>query len=190
MLAESGKSSWPAVPYPYQAALGQKTPAKYRMQTNARHKFRILVKNSAMRSLLLVILFAAPCSLLAQQPPAMAAEPEPEYRFSIYFGGGSAWIDPLQQAELVEFITQLDAPDLYEVTVHSHTDPIGGAEYNQWLSEERSNAALQVLQGLGIPMEKVFIKDFGMFNPVYDNATEQGRRLNRRVDILIWRQML
>ena len=138
--------------------------------------------------LTLVAILSIPLAMTAQEPAG--TEPQPEHRFSIYFGGGSAYIDPWQQQELIDFIERLGDASLYELTIHSHTDSIGGAAYNQWLSEQRSTAAIYLLRQLGIPEAKMFIRDFGMHNPLYDNDTAEGRRLNRRVDILIWRQVL
>lgn len=140
-------------------------------------------------SLLLLLYLLVP-EASAQQPAALPAGPEPEYRFSIYFGGGSAWIDPWQEKALIRFIEDLGDTELYEITIHSHTDPIGGAEYNQWLSGQRSTATMYLLEQTGIPPEKMFIRDFGLHNPLYDNSTAEGRRGNRRVDILLWRQVL
>ena len=37
-----------------------------------------------------------------------------------------------------------------------------------------------------IKKEAIEIKDFGLFNPIYDNSTWEGRRMNRRVDVILW----
>ena len=42
------------------------------------------------------------------------------------------------------------------------------------------------LENKGIKKESIEIKDFGLFNPTYDNSTNYGRRMNRRVDIIFW----
>lgn len=73
------------------------------------------------------------------------------------------------------------------ITVHSHTDNVGGSEYNEVLSESRSQSVIKVLLGnKKIKREAIEIKDFGLFNPTYDNSTNYGRRMNRRVDIIFW----
>ncbi|GAB4245609.1 MAG: hypothetical protein Tsb0034_24210 [Ekhidna sp.] len=105
---------------------------------------------------------------------------------SIYFGGGSYYIDDLQFTELKNLVDSI--PDIrdYTITVHSHTDNIGGAAYNEWLSQMRSEAAIQSLLNLNFKSNQIEIKDFGQFNPVYDNNTWEGRQRNRRVDIIFW----
>ena len=105
---------------------------------------------------------------------------------SIYFGGGSYQFDELQFAELKHLVDSI--PDLkdYTITIHSHTDNIGGAAYNEWLSEMRSRSAIDRLLQLEFNSNQIEIRDFGQFNPVYDNNTWEGRRRNRRVDIIFW----
>ena len=105
---------------------------------------------------------------------------------SIYFGGGSYYIDQEQTISVKEFVESIPNRENYIVTVHSHTDNIGGADYNEWLSEMRSNSAIGILKELGIEQELIDIQDFGQFNPVYDNSTWLGRLKNRRVDIIFW----
>ena len=109
---------------------------------------------------------------------------------SIYFGGGSWYIDEYQIKELYHFIDSLPGSMSYSISIHSHTDNIGGVEFNQMLSEYRSQAALRVLLQKGYPEESIEIKDFGLHNPVFDNSTHEGRLKNRRVDIIFWPQVL
>jgi len=118
----------------------------------------------------------------------VAAQDDPQAYVlkSIYFGGGSFYIDDEQFSELKHLVDSI--PDLkdYTITVHSHTDNIGGAAYNEWLSEMRSRAAIEKLLNLDFKSNQIEIKDFGQFNPVYDNDTWEGRFRNRRVDIIFW----
>lgn len=104
---------------------------------------------------------------------------------SIYFGGGSYDIDLAQAAELQALIKSLEHPELYEVYVHGHTDNIGSIEYNQWLSDMRTDMVIQKILEVGIGEESIFEKDFGEESPVYDNNTRLGQLKNRRVDIIL-----
>lgn len=112
------------------------------------------------------------------------SEAEPIIKKSIFFGGGSYYIDQEQLDELKEWIENIEEPEMYEVLVHGHTDNIGSMEYNQWLSDMRTDAVIQRIKLNGIPDEFIFEKDFGEEQPVYDNRTWQGQRMNRRVDIV------
>ncbi|MCK5278818.1 MAG: OmpA family protein, partial [Cyclobacteriaceae bacterium] len=80
--------------------------------------------------------------------------------------------------------------DQYNITIHSHTDNIGGVEFNEWLSQMRSQSAMDQLLINNIRQEMIEIKDFGLHNPVYDNSTWEGKLKNRRVDIFLWPQVL
>lgn len=104
---------------------------------------------------------------------------------SIFFGGGSAYIDEEQVAELSEFIYAVENINRYEILVHSFTDNIGSKHYNQWLSEQRSAAVIWELEQLAIPIDVLLRADFGEENPIYSNQTFQGKLNNRRVDVIL-----
>lgn len=104
---------------------------------------------------------------------------------SIFFGGGSYYIDKEQSQELADFIYAVENINRYEILVHSFTDNIGSISYNQWLSQQRSIAVIEELELLDIPLDVLLRADFGESNPIYDNATYEGKRRNRRVDVIL-----
>ncbi|MEM7655792.1 MAG: OmpA family protein [Bacteroidota bacterium] len=104
---------------------------------------------------------------------------------SVFFGGGSYYVDEQQAAEIQQFIQQIENLEHYQISISSHTDNIGGVEYNQWLSQMRSEAVIRQLEQQQIPRDKVGRIDEGQFNPLYDNNTWEGRMANRRVDIIV-----
>jgi outer membrane protein OmpA-like peptidoglycan-associated protein len=109
-----------------------------------------------------------------------------EIRKSIFFDGGSFYIDEYQAEDLAHWLDSIpNLLDKYEIQLISHTDPVGGLRYNQWLSRMRSEAVLQLLVQRDIPEDKVHIKDWGLENPVYDNNSMGGRIMNRRVDVIV-----
>jgi len=130
---------------------------------------------------LLLTLFIAPGVLLAQ---AAEGHDDAPLMKSIFFGGGSDYIDNGQRLELKEFIEDLPNIFQYTISIHSHTDNIGSMDYNNWLSQMRSESVIYELVLQNVPAENIFIKDFGEYNPVFDNETYKGRILNRRVDII------
>lgn len=119
-------------------------------------------------------------TLFAQQeePPAFRV-------FSIYFGGGSYYIDGEQVQELYKWLDGIENIETQQISIHSHTDNIGSLQYNQQLSQMRSEAAFNKLLQKGIPQEIITIADFGEETPVYSNDTVDGKLRNRRVDIII-----
>jgi outer membrane protein OmpA-like peptidoglycan-associated protein len=110
-----------------------------------------------------------------------------ELRKSIYFGGGSYDIDKYQTSELYNWLDSIpNLLDKYEIHLISHTDPIGGKQYNEWLSKMRSGAVQDLLRLKEIPEHKISIKDWGLDNPVYRNDSRSGMSMNRRVDVILY----
>lgn len=106
---------------------------------------------------------------------------------SIYFGGGSYYVDGYQLQKLQEFLSEFKDLNQYIISIHSHTDNIGGERYNKWLSRMRSESVLYELILQSVPSDNIYIRDFGQNNPVFDNSSYDGKQKNRRVDILFER---
>jgi outer membrane protein OmpA-like peptidoglycan-associated protein len=117
---------------------------------------------------------------------AQIPQQQEEIRMSIYFGGGSYFIDSLQTEELIHWLDSIPSLDKYEIHLISHTDPIGGKEYNEWLSQMRSESVKQIILQIEIPEHKITSKDWGLVNPVYRNNSRGGMRMNRRVDVILY----
>jgi outer membrane protein OmpA-like peptidoglycan-associated protein len=75
-------------------------------------------------------------------------------------------------------------PDL-KLQIEGHTDAIGSDEYNQTLSEKRAEAVRDYLVSSGVSMNNVAALGLGKTNPVADNNTADGRKLNRRVEMIV-----
>jgi outer membrane protein OmpA-like peptidoglycan-associated protein len=77
-------------------------------------------------------------------------------------------------------------PGEYHLDFEGHTDSIGSAAYNLGLSRDRAESVRQYLLGSGLPGARVgSVVGFGKERPVASNASEAGRQLNRRVEIVI-----
>lgn len=73
----------------------------------------------------------------------------------------------------------------FYLKIDGHTDSIGSLPYNMELSLKRAIAvATHLISREGIDASKIFIKGFGKSVPVADNATVDGRKKNRRTEIL------
>ena len=130
--------------------------------------------------------FSLTCLLIIGLYSASLAQENPQHQISIFFGGGSYYISEDQRQGLQEFLHKIPHVEQFNITIHSHTDNIGGVEFNDWLSKMRSNSALEELLLNNIKQEMIEIKDFGLHNPIYDNSTWEGKLKNRRVDIFLW----
>ena len=71
------------------------------------------------------------------------------------------------------------------LTIVGHTDNVGTHLYNQTLSERRSGAVTAYLRAKGVIPQRLESVGQGENSPRATNATEEGRRLNRRVEIII-----
>ena len=71
-----------------------------------------------------------------------------------------------------------------EIIVQGHTDNVGEEEYNQILSENRAKAVADYISP-NLQYNIVSHSGFGDKNPIASNDTAEGRRRNRRVDIII-----
>ena len=75
-------------------------------------------------------------------------------------------------------------PDLH-LNIEGYTDSIGSDEYNQTLSEKRAATVRDYLVTSGVSINNVIAQGFGKADPVADNSTAAGRKLNRRVDMVV-----
>ena len=75
-------------------------------------------------------------------------------------------------------------PDL-KLEVEGHTDAIGSDDYNQTLPEKRAETVRAYLTSSGVVPDHVTAIGLGKANPVADNSTAQGRKLNRRVEMIV-----
>jgi len=75
-------------------------------------------------------------------------------------------------------------PDL-KLEIEGHTDAIGSEEYNQTLSEKRADAVRDYLVNAGVPDANIVARGLGKSDPVADNSSPAGRKLNRRVEMIV-----
>jgi outer membrane protein OmpA-like peptidoglycan-associated protein len=73
----------------------------------------------------------------------------------------------------------------YKVRLAGHTDNIGQPEANKALSETRAEAVKRQLVAYGCEAQQITAVGYGDSKPIATNDTEEGRQLNRRVEITI-----
>jgi OOP family OmpA-OmpF porin len=71
--------------------------------------------------------------------------------------------------------------------IAGHTDASGPDEYNQRLSQQRSESVQQYLVSQGIDRNRLVARGYGESRPVADNSTDAGRERNRRVEFNVLR---
>lgn len=103
----------------------------------------------------------------------------------IYFEFNSSELLTMSYIQLDSLYNILAEKPSVRIEVRGHTDNIGSEGYNKKLSVERAASVYNYLLEKGIPKTRMKYRGFGPNIPVADNSTEEGRELNRRVEILI-----
>jgi cytochrome c len=102
------------------------------------------------------------------------------------FETGSATLDlALSSAQLDNLVAILNAYPTVQLKIGGYTDNVGDEAANMALSQARAEAVAVALQERGIPAERLNAEGYGSQHPVADNATEEGRAMNRRIDVRI-----
>ncbi len=103
----------------------------------------------------------------------------------ILFAPGSAELRPDLRADLAALARNLNEYPDTTIDVVGHTDSTGPADLNQRLSQRRAEAVAAVLIAHGVAPERIRAFGRGEDEPIASNLTEEGRALNRRVEIII-----
>ena len=103
----------------------------------------------------------------------------------VLFDSGQYTLKPAARERLARISGIVGAyPDLL-LEVEGHTDSIGSDEYNQKLSEKRAGSVQAYLVNAGVSPDKVVPRGLGKSDPIADNKTAAGRKLNRRVEMIV-----
>jgi outer membrane protein OmpA-like peptidoglycan-associated protein len=101
----------------------------------------------------------------------------------IFFDFNSAKLQLISYGPLDELVQILKDNPSYNLSIESHTDNIGSNEFNQKLSDSRSNTVMNYLTGKGIDASRLTAKGFGEDQPAASNDTKEGRAQNRRSEL-------
>lgn len=104
--------------------------------------------------------------------------------YGIYFEYNSAELNAASKPTLQQIAQVMGRHSDWTLTIEGHTDSIGGAVFNQQLSDRRSAAVKTALTGqYGVPAARLETKGYGLSRPVDKNTTIEGRARNRRVEL-------
>jgi chemotaxis protein MotB len=111
-----------------------------------------------------------------------------------FFSSGSAQLRP-SAIPALRRIAEILLERLYQIRIEGHTDNIRihNAQFtSNWeLSTARAIEVIRLLiSTMGFAPERLSVGGYGEFHPVAPNTTEEGRSLNRRVDVVILRQSI
>lgn len=122
--------------------------------------------------------------LLPADEMAKALDSAGHVALYVNFDTDKATIKPDSAPIVAEIVKLLQSEPALKLTVEGHTDNAGTPAHNQMLSEGRANAVVGQLMAAGVPLDRLTPKGFGQTKPIADNATEDGRAKNRRVELV------
>ncbi len=103
----------------------------------------------------------------------------------LIFDMGRAVIKPASFTELDELVAMMKADTKIVIQLEGHTDNQGSAQANLNLSQDRVDAVKKYLSSKGISKDRIKTKAFGGTSPISMDKTEEGRALNRRVEMRV-----
>ena len=110
-------------------------------------------------------------------------------RFTVHFRSGSAVLSPAAKAAIDAAAVKVHGDNLkgWVIEVVGYADSTGDTARNRSLSERRADAVINYLViTYNLPLRRVSQPfGYGSLDPVGDNATGEGRSLNRRVEIRV-----
>jgi OmpA-OmpF porin, OOP family len=101
------------------------------------------------------------------------------------FETGSATLSAKSNAQLDAVTATLKAFPAVNLKIGGYTDNTGNAAANMKLSGERAAATVAALVSRGVDAARLAGEGYGDQHPVADNATEEGRQRNRRIDVRV-----
>ncbi len=104
----------------------------------------------------------------------------------VQFDTGKATIKPVSNP-LLDSVAQVlkEHPEILRLEVQGHTDNKGAQKLNEKLSDDRAKSVRDALVKRGIAAARLTAVGYGPNKPVADNADEQGRAKNRRVQFVV-----
>ena len=117
---------------------------------------------------------------------AMKKELDAKGRVALYinFDTDKATLRPDAQPVVAEVDKLLTSDESLKLSIEGHTDNSGSADHNRTLATARARSVLGALVGLGVDPSRLTSKGFGPDKPIADNATDEGRAKNRRVELV------
>jgi outer membrane protein OmpA-like peptidoglycan-associated protein len=106
---------------------------------------------------------------------------------SVLFNFESSQLTDDAKKKLDEAATKITPDSSYLIEVTGFTDRSGGRAYNMNLSEQRArNVVRYFTTQHNVPLHRIHVLGFGAENPIAQNTTREGRKMNRRVQIKLY----
>lgn len=127
---------------------------------------------------------AAPVEKEVEVTPSATSEKMPDFNYSnIQFEFNSSVLKTASYSVLDQISSEMKKYDTVKFNIEGHASQEGTDQRNMTLSNDRANAVKAYLINAGVNGENLNSVGFGESKPVASNTNEEGRVLNRRVEI-------
>lgn len=109
---------------------------------------------------------------------------EQKITLHIVYKPGSVELDDPSKPVLDDLATRLQTYKDVKLEIGGYTDNTGSAEANKSISQRRAQKVMEYLISKGVEKERLTALGYGATNFIADNKTEEGRKENRRVEIV------
>ena len=128
-------------------------------------------------------------------PPAVAKEDKTVFENlkvgeavrldNVYFDQSSYLLRTESYPQLDKLVNTLKVNSKLKIEIAGHTDNVGDARLNKYLSENRARVISSYLTNRGIAKNRLIPKGYGQTKPVAPNDTEENKAQNRRVEFVV-----
>lgn len=103
----------------------------------------------------------------------------------VLFEFGRADLTPTARRTVSEIAQVIQRAPSRKILIEGHTDSVGTIAANYRLSDARARQVARALEASGIARRSISIQALGETTPIATNNTDEGRRRNRRVEVII-----
>jgi outer membrane protein OmpA-like peptidoglycan-associated protein len=103
----------------------------------------------------------------------------------VLFETGKYALSTEAQLKLAKLSGIIQAHPGLNLAIEGYTDTTGAADFNMKLSQQRADTVQQFLVAQGLSADAITSKGLGEADAIADNSTAAGRKLNRRVEIIV-----
>lgn len=111
-------------------------------------------------------------------------------RLLVFFDFGQSLLKRESIADLDRVVRLLQENPEFDIEISGHTDNVGDPLFNTELSQQRAAAVKSYLVGNRIPASRINSAGYGEARPIANNGTEDGRAMNRRVEMRVVEQQM
>ena len=110
---------------------------------------------------------------------------DPMHFDAIQFESGSARLSRASGDQIQAVAALMNTYKDIRILIRGHTDNTGGVNANSILSLTRSVSMKNALSDLGIDPQRIEIEGVGQLEPIASNDTAEGRKQNRRIELIL-----